>query len=66
MIVATFMEVVQLSTGAAVGFGVMQTLAANGVRLEDKSSRWQAIGILSVFSSIWIMATTLIIGYLQT
>ena len=63
MIMATFMEVVQLSTGAAVGFGVMQNLAANGITLEDKSTRWQAVGILSVFSSICIVATTLIFGY---
>lgn len=63
---ATFMEVVQLSTGAAVGFAVMQTMAANGVTLEDKTTRWQAIGILSVFSSIWIVATTLIFGYRQS
>lgn len=55
-----------MSTGAAVGFGVMQTMAANGVKLEDKTTRWQAIGILSVFSSLWIVATTLIIGYTQS
>jgi len=56
------MNVVQLSLGAVGGVVLALNMGRYGISLSNPDTRWTAIGIISAFSCIWIIGTTLIFG----
>lgn len=58
----TTMNAVQLSLGAVGGVVLALNMGRYGISLSNPDTRWTAIGIISAFSCIWIIGTTLIFG----
>lgn len=59
--VATLSEVIQFCIGAAVGLGISNAMAKNGISIFCRETRETAISAMIIFVCAWIIGMTLLL-----
>lgn len=57
---ASLSEIIQLSIGAFIGFGLSLGMEKNGISVFKRDTRMKALCYLIIFCSLWIIGMTVI------